>query len=158
VTVAATSTDFKTETLLDGALAYERDRHRVGAHAVACRAAGGNGGAEESGAQGLGPLPQRSLDICREVIQDRHQVRTQLDQTRVLNAGGTLAKPELTERLSEPHVSISAGKFSAEVLLDAFFPPLDLPGDFVDGKVIEMTRCLRFALLLGSWPGHQSPN
>jgi hypothetical protein len=34
----------------DGALAYQRDRHRVGAHAVARDAAGGVG-AEEGGAQ-----------------------------------------------------------------------------------------------------------
>jgi hypothetical protein len=31
----------------DGALAHERDRHRVGAHAVACDAAGGVGGVDE---------------------------------------------------------------------------------------------------------------
>jgi hypothetical protein len=32
----------------DGAFAHERDRHRVGAHAVACDAAGGVGGVDES--------------------------------------------------------------------------------------------------------------
>jgi hypothetical protein len=31
----------------DGALAHERDRHRMGAHAVARDAAGGAGGVEE---------------------------------------------------------------------------------------------------------------
>ena len=33
----------------DGALADERDRHRVGADVVACDTAGGVGGAEECG-------------------------------------------------------------------------------------------------------------
>jgi len=32
----------------DGTLANERDGHRVGAHAVACDATGGVGGAEQS--------------------------------------------------------------------------------------------------------------
>ena len=37
----------------DGALADERDRHRVGAHAVAADAARGVGGVEEGGARGV---------------------------------------------------------------------------------------------------------
>ncbi len=38
----------------DGGLADERDRHRVGAHAVARDAAGGMGGVEEDGVNANG--------------------------------------------------------------------------------------------------------
>src|SRR6266550_1076857 len=40
-----------------GALAHERDRHRVGADAVACGSAGGVGGTEEGRAEWLGRAP-----------------------------------------------------------------------------------------------------
>jgi hypothetical protein len=43
----------------DGALADERDGHRMGAHAVARDAAGGVGGAQESGLRRLGGRPLR---------------------------------------------------------------------------------------------------
>ena len=51
-------------TIRQAALAHERDRHRVGAHAVACDATGGVGGVDQE--RGGPPM----TNLCNVLVPD----------------------------------------------------------------------------------------